>query len=87
MSSRKIAGSTSSKAGRFKPSVGRILLALVSVVVVVLLFEGALRVYFYSRGVGREDVQELLRRSSETSEEISAAGVYGVVRPSEHPDS
>ena len=69
-----------------KALAARILLAIVSVGVVVLLFEGGLRLYFYSRGVGRDDVQNLLRGSGDEPEEISARGVYGVVRPSPHAD-
>lgn len=64
-----------------------VILALVSIVVALVLAEIGLRAYFWSQGVGREDFQEMLKRSQQAPrEDIETTGVYGLTQPSPYPD-
>ncbi|MEM7052516.1 MAG: SGNH/GDSL hydrolase family protein [Acidobacteriota bacterium] len=66
---------------------GRLLLILSSTVIALALTEGALRAYYWSRGVGRADLPELLRLSQQgPTELVDARSVFGIVQPSPFPD-
>ena len=72
---------------RWRPFAGRLALLLISTLIGLTLAECGLRLYFWKRGVGRDDVQELLRRSREEPVElVRARGVFGLVQPSYYPD-
>lgn len=66
-----------------------LLLITVSAVVTLVAAELGLRAYYWTRGVGRGDVRELLLRSqnAELQELGGGAGLYGLLRPSPIPDA
>ena len=67
--------------------LGKGILILGSTLLALVLAEGALRVYFWTQGVGRADVHELLRLSQQAPEEVvDTQGVFGIVQPSPFPD-
>ncbi len=58
-----------------------------STLLALVLAEAGLRAWFWSRGVGRSDLFELLRRSQqEPVRGLEAVSVYGIVQPSPHRD-
>jgi hypothetical protein len=70
-----------------KPFLKRLALVAASLVVSLCLAEVALRVYFWSRGVGREDVRGVLVRSQQSGSKLhGGAGLFGLVEPSPLPD-
>jgi hypothetical protein len=65
----------------------RFLLVLASAAFTLLLGEAAVRLYFWQRGVGREDVRDVLLRSQQAGRDLhGGAGLFGLVEPSPFPD-
>jgi len=66
----------------------KLLLVAVSTLLTLGMCEGVLRVYFWSKGIGRQDVREVLirSRSAKLPELNGGAGLFGLVEPSEYPD-
>jgi len=67
----------------------RLVLLLGSIGVALLAAEAALRAYFYSKGIGRNDVSRLLEESGEGKprELHGGTGLYGLVKASDYPDA
>src|SRR6185503_18400383 len=64
----------------------RLALVALSLLVSLCLAEAALRVYFWRRGVGREDVREVLARSQQASRKFhGGGGLFGLIEPSDLP--
>lgn len=66
-----------------------LLLIAVSTGGTLVAAELGLRLYYWTRGVGRGDVRELLLRSqnAELQELVGSGGLYGLLRPSPIPDA
>ncbi len=80
-------GDSEQKSGSSRQWLAKGALILASTVLALCLAEGFLRVYFWTQGVGRGDIQELLRLSQQAPEEVvDTQGVFGIVQPSPFPD-
>jgi hypothetical protein len=74
--------------GRFNrpPVRARLALALGATLLALAAAEGALRAWFWSRGVGRSDIPDLLRQSRLAPAEVHTDTLFGIVQPSLFPD-
>jgi len=68
------------------PLAYRVILALGAGLLSALVAEAALRAWYWGRGVGRADVQDLLRQSRLEPAEVATATLFGIVQPSLFPD-
>ncbi len=66
----------------------KLLLLGVSTLLGLVLAEVTLRVFFWSKGIGRADVREILQRSKTAELPVldGGSGLFGLVQPSSHPE-
>ena len=70
-------------------SLGKNALLLVgSVLFSLALAEGAIRAYFWTQGIGRTDVRDILQRAKNDGPVrlTGGSGLYGLIQASEHDD-
>ncbi len=84
---RRSAGGAVGGRPRRRRAAVRLALVAGSTLLALVVAEVGLRAWFWSRGVGRSDLFELLRRSQqEPVRGLEAVSVYGIVQPSPHPE-
>jgi len=66
--------------------IARLALALGAITVALVAAEGGLRLWFWSQGVGRADIQDLLRQSQLEPSEVHTNELFGLVQPALFPD-
>jgi alginate O-acetyltransferase complex protein AlgI len=64
----------------------RLALALFAVAIALVTAEGGLRLWAWSHGIGRPDIQDLLRQSQLEPSEVHTSELFGVVQPAVFPD-
>jgi len=74
--------------GHRAPLWKKLLLLAVSTLLGLVLAEVTLRVFFWSKGIGRADVREILQRSKTAELPVldGGAGLFGLVQPSSYPE-
>lgn len=66
--------------------LARLTLVIVAVAVSLVAGEVGLRLWYWSHGVGRADIQDLLRQSQLEPSEVHTSELFGLVQPALFPD-
>jgi lysophospholipase L1-like esterase len=66
--------------------IARVALVASATLFALALAEAGLRIWYWSQGVGRADVEDLLRQSQLQPSEVHTSELFGIVQPSLFPD-